>query len=235
MKRSRYLIKLSGEVLKGEQDSGISRDVVDGFSKRLAGIIKSGVQLGFVVGGGNIYRGTSGTPRGYQRLIGDQIGMLSTVLNGLTLVEGLKKYDIPVILQSGIKIEGVAGLFNKDKADEILEKGGTVIFCGGIGNPYFSTDTTSVLRALQIDAEFVFKTTKVDGIYDKDPLKNKDAKLYDTVTFDEMIQKKLGVMDLTALIMMKENGLKLLVFNMTKEGLLERACAGEKIGTIVER
>lgn len=235
MKKKRYLLKLSGEVLKGTLDSGISWNVVDSFCERLASIIKSGIELGFVIGGGNIFRGAEAKIEGYDRLIGDQIGMLSTILNGLAIIERLRAKGIPVILQSGIQIEGITDHFDKDKVESIFKKGGAVVFCGGIGNPYFSTDTTSVLRALQIDAEYVLKSTKVDGIYDKDPVKYPDAAKYDKISFDEIIAKKLGVMDLTAILMMKENNMKLMVFNMTKKGLLEKACSGEKVGTVVEK
>lgn len=235
LKKGRYLLKLSGEVLKGTQDYGISWEYIDRFCDRLVSIIKTGVQLGFVVGGGNIFRGAEGNLKGYDRIKGDQIGMLSTVLNGLALAERFRAKDIPVVIQSGIKIDGIAELFNLDKINDVFDKGGAVIFCGGIGNPYFSTDTTSALRAIQIGAEYVLKSTKVDGIFDKDPVKYNDARMYEKITFDEIIEQKLRVMDLTSVLLMKENSMKLMVFNMTKEGLLEKACSGEKVGTIVEK
>jgi uridylate kinase len=233
LNNKRFLVKLSGEFLL-ESNSGLSLKKADEICSRLASIVKSGAKLGFVIGGGNIFRGAFGEIKGYDRLLGDQIGMMATIVNALTLTERLRSYDIPVILQSGINVDGVAGLFNKDKVEEIFEKGGCAVFCGGIGNPYFSTDTTSALRALQINADYVIKATKVDGIYDKDPVKHKDARIYETITFDEIIEKKLGIMDLTAMILMKKNNLKLKVINFNKSETLEKACRGEKIGTSVE-
>jgi uridylate kinase len=233
LNNKRFLVKLSGEFLL-DANSGLSLKKADDICSRLASIIKSGFKLGFVIGGGNIFRGAFPEIKGYNRLLGDQIGMMATIVNALTLTERLRAYDIPVILQSGIKVEGVAGLFNKETVEEYFNKGGCAVFCGGIGNPYFSTDTTSALRALQINADYVIKATKVDGIYDKDPVKNKDARMYDSITFDEIIQKKLEVMDLTAMLLMKKNNLKLKVINFNKSETLEKACRGEKIGTCVE-
>jgi uridylate kinase len=233
LKKNRFLIKLSGEVIKGDKEAGISLESIDNLSKRLISIIKKGIQLGIVIGGGNIFRGSSGNLKNYNRVIGDQIGMMATVINALSLYERIQAYGIPVLLQSGIKIDGVADLFNKDRVEEIFKRKGVVIFCCGIGNPYFSTDTTAVLRALQIEAEWVFKATKVDGIYDKDPVKYTDALFYNSITFDEILEKKLGIMDLSSIILMKENNIKLRVFNIFKNNTLEKVCSGEKTGTIV--
>ncbi|OHD11764.1 MAG: UMP kinase [Spirochaetes bacterium GWD1_27_9] len=235
MTKNRYLLKLSGEVLKGSQSSGISFSTLDNTCKRLSNIIKKGdVELGFVVGGGNIFRGGRGVVEGYDRLLGDQVGMMATVINGLSLVERLRYYGVKTIIQSGVKIDGVVDLFDKDQVEKTFSEGGAVVFCGGIGNPYFSTDTTAVLRALQINATAVFKATKVDGIYDKDPEKFSDAKKYNEIKFGEIISNNLEVMDLTAILMMKKNNLKLMVFNMTTEGVLEDACHGKELGTIVK-
>ncbi len=234
MKKNRVLIKLSGEILKTDRESGISLEAADNLSKKIISINKKGIQLGFVIGGGNIFRGASNSIKGYNRLLGDQIGMMATVVNALTLCERMQANGIPTLLQSGIKIDGVAELFNKEKVEEIFEKKGIAVFCGGIGNPYFSTDTTSALRALQIGAEWVIKATKVDGIYNKDPKKYPDAKLYDSITYDEILEKKLGIMDLSSIILMKENNIKLRVFNIfDKQDSLEKACFGDKIGTTV--
>ena len=234
LQKKRYLIKFSGEILKNSNQSGIDWEAVDNICKKLALIIKTGIQLGFVVGGGNIFRGAFGKIKDYDRIIGDQIGMMATVVNSLAFIDRLRANGVFAILQSGIKIEGVADLFNKDRVEEVFNKGGAVVFCGGTGNPYFSTDTTSVLRALQIGANYVFKATKVDGIYDKDPNVFPDAKMYNSISFDKIIEKRLKIMDLTSILLMKENKMKLMVFNMLKGSLLEKACVGEAVGTVVE-
>ncbi|MBN2547344.1 MAG: UMP kinase [Spirochaetes bacterium] len=234
MKTKRFLLKLSGEVLKGDKDSGLSLDLIDKLCKRLAPIIKNNVQLGIVVGGGNIFRGASNDISKYNRCIGDQIGMMSTVINGLALKERFDANGISALLQSGIKVEGIADLFDRDIIEKCFSKNGVVIFCGGTGNPFFSTDTTAALRALQIDADFLFKATKVDGIYDKDPVKFKDAHIYEKINYDQIIKQELQVMDLTAVLLLKTNRMKLRVFNMIKPDILEKACSGENIGTLVE-
>lgn len=233
MKNKRFLIKLSGEFLKGESNSTLSWEFIDTFCKSVSKLINKGIELGFVVGGGNIFRGASGNIKGYDRLIGDNIGMIATVINGLALVERFRANKINAVVQSGIKIEGVAGLFDFEDAENAFKNKKAVVFCGGLGNPYFSTDTTSVIRALQIKADYVFKMTKVDGIYDKDPHLYNDAKLYSSLTFDEMIEKNIGVMDLTSVLLMKKNNLKLMVFNMNNLSNLEKACLGKNIGTTV--
>ena len=236
MKKNRYLIKLSGEIIKGNQESGVSLEAADNLSKKIFSILKKNIKLGFVIGGGNIFRGASKIIKGYNRILGDQIGMMATVVNALVLSERMQANGIPTLLQSGIKIDGIVDLFNKEKIEEVFKKKGVVIFCGGIGNPYFSTDTTSALRALQIEAEWIFKATKVDGIYDKDPKKYSDAKFYDSITYNEILEKKLRIMDLSSIILMKENNLKLRVFNIfDKHDTLEKACSGGKIGTVVIR
>ncbi|MCG8571286.1 MAG: UMP kinase [Spirochaetes bacterium] len=235
MKKLRYLVKLSGEVLKGPQSAGIDWDYADKFCERLAKIILTEkVELGLVIGGGNIFRGASGSITGYDRIFGDNIGMLATVMNGLALAERLKHYGVESILQSGLEIPAITGLFHQSEVEDIFSKKGCVIFCGGTGNPYFSTDTTAALRALQIKADCIFKATKVDGIYDKDPHKHEDAKKFKELTYDEIIAKRLKIMDLTAMQLMMENKIPLMVFNMDEPGTLENACAGEVVGTIVK-
>jgi uridylate kinase len=235
LKRKRFLIKISGEALKGNLPSGISFDSLNIICKRLSDIIKSSeVELGFVTGGGNIFRGGRGVVEGYNRLFGDQIGMMATVINGLSILERLRFHGIDAIIQSGIKIDGITDLFNRDNVERAFERRGAVVFCGGIGSPYLSTDTTSVIRALQIDAECVFKATKVDGIFDRDPEKDCSAKKYDEITFDEIISKNIQVMDLESILLMKKNKLKLMVFSLTGKNSLEKACAGEIVGTIVK-
>lgn len=234
MKKQRYLLKLSGEVLKGTSSSGISYDALNSLCARISSVIKaSDIQIGITVGGGNFYRGGRGV-EGFDRLFGDQIGMTATVMNGLAITERLRSFGINAVIQSAVKIEGVVDLFNRDKVEETFKNGGVVVFVGGTGNPYFSTDTTAVLRALQINADFVFKATKVDGIYDKDPHKHNDAKKYQCVTYKEIIEKNIQIMDMTSIIMLSENKMKLMVFNMTEGDLLEKALRGEVVGTIVK-
>ena len=235
MDKKRYLIKLSGEAIKGDQAAGISWEATDNFCKRIAKIIKSGVELGFVIGGGNIFRGASQNIANYDRLIGDQIGMMSTIVNALTFKERMQANGVDVLVQSGIKVEGVADLFDRNEVENIFKKGGAVVFCGGLGIPYFSTDTTSALRALQIGAAFVFKATKVDGVYDKDPKKFDNAKFYETLTFDEVIKQDLKIMDMSSILLMKENNLKLRVFNMFDKDSLEKACNDKNVGTLVAK
>jgi len=230
--KKRFLIKLSGESLKGALQYGISYPDVDKLCYRLANIIKKGVDLGFVIGGGNIFRGASCEIEGYDRITGDNIGMLATAINSLTISERLRHYGVKCIVQSAIKIEGIAELFNRDKVEEVFKENGAVVFCGGTGNPFVSTDTAAVIKSLQINANAIFKATKVDGIYDKDPFKFADAKKYDTITYDEIIRKNIEVMDLTAMLMLKKNKMKLMVFNMNDDSL-ERACTGETVGTLV--
>ncbi|HNZ26189.1 MAG TPA: UMP kinase [Spirochaetota bacterium] len=235
MKKNRYLLKISGEVLKGDLPSGISLEFLNLFCERLAKIIlKKEVELGIVVGGGNIFRGVRGELEGFDRLYGDGVGMMATVVNSLLITERLRYRNIPVLLQSAVKIEGIVDLFNRDRVEEVFEKNGCVVFCGGTGNPFFSTDTTAALRALQINSDCLFKATKVDGIYDKDPEKFSGAKKFDAISYDEIISREIEVMDLTSILMLKKNKQKLMVFNMNDNDSLERACRGEIVGTLVK-
>jgi len=235
LKKNRYLLKISGEVLKGNLPSGISLEFLNLFCERLAKIIlKKEVELGIVVGGGNIFRGVRGELEGFDRLYGDGVGMMATVVNSLLITERLRYRNIPVLLQSAVKIEGIVDLFNRDRVEEVFEKNGCVVFCGGTGNPFFSTDTTAALRALQINSDCLFKATKVDGIYDKDPEKFSGAKKFDAISYDEIISREIEVMDLTSILMLKKNKQKLMVFNMNDNDSLERACRGEIVGTLVK-
>ncbi|MCH5149618.1 MAG: UMP kinase [Spirochaetales bacterium] len=233
----RILVKLSGEVLKGSLRAGIDWTVVDALCSEIAGAIKNTkAELGFVIGGGNIFRGA--TPdlniRNYNRLLGDSMGMMATVINALALTERLRGNGVNAILQSGVQIDGIAPLFNADVVEHNFKNGGVVVFAGGIGSPYFSTDMTAALRSLQIRADFLAKATKVDGVYNCDPMKYADAKRYDKISYNEIIEKKLEVLDLTAIQLLEKNNMKLLVYNMTQKGNLEAICRGEQIGTIVE-
>lgn len=235
MKKNRYLLKISGEVLKGALPSGISYEFINLFCERLAKIIlQKDVELGMVVGGGNIFRGVRGELEGFDRLYGDSAGMMATVVNSLLITERLRYHNIPVALQSAVRIDGVVDLFDRDKIEAVFEKNGCAIFCAGTGNPFFSTDTTAALRALQIKSDCLFKATKVDGIYDKDPEKFKDAKKFDLISYDEIISREIEVMDLTSILMLKKNKQKLMVFNMNDKDSLEKACRGEIVGTLVK-
>lgn len=234
---ARILVKLSGEVLKGSLQAGIDWTVVDTLCSEIAGAVRNTkAELGFVIGGGNIFRGA--TPdlniRNYDRLLGDSMGMMATVINALALTERLRGNGVNAILQSGIQIDGIASLFNADTVEHNFKNGGVVVFAGGIGSPYFSTDMTAALRSLQIKANFLAKATKVDGVYNCDPMKCTDAKRYDKISYSEIIEKKLEVLDLTAIQLLEKNRMKLLVYDMTQKGNLEAICRGEQIGTIVE-
>ena len=199
-------MKLSGEVLKGTSPSIIDYNILETLCKRITSILNDGLQieLGIVIGGGNIYRGGRGI-EGFNRLIGDQIGMLATIMNGLSIVERLRSFGTYAMPFSSVKMDGVVDLFNRDRVDEIFLKNGVCVFVGGTGNPYFSTDTTAVLRALQIGADCVFKATKVDGIYNKDPEKFSDAQIYSNITYERIVEQNIQIMDMTSIIMMKEN------------------------------
>ena len=234
---SRILVKLSGEVLKGSLQAGIDWTVVDTICSEIAGAVKNTkAELGFVIGGGNIFRGATLDLNicNYDRLLGDSMGMMATVINALALVERLRGNGVNAILQSGVQIDGIAPLFNADVVERQFKEGGVVVFAGGIGSPYFSTDMTAALRSLQIKADYLAKATKVDGVYDSDPMKNADAKRYEKVSYNEIIEKKLEVLDLKAIQLLAKNNMKLLVYDMTQKGNLEAVCRGEKVGTIVE-
>lgn len=234
MKKKRFLIKLSGEILK-ESLSPLSWNIADKLCKELAILNGNGnYEIAFVIGGGNIFRGASGDVEGYDRRIGDHIGMMATVINGLALYERFRSLGVTVTIQSGLEIPGLVGKFNADDVEKTFASNGVVIFCGGIGNPYFSTDMTAVLRALEINADCIFKATKVDGVFDKDPVKHKDAVKYDKITFSDIIEKRLRVMDLPAIQLCQENRMPLMIFDMVREGNLKKACSGERVGTFVE-
>jgi uridylate kinase len=232
----RVLLKLSGESLGGPAGKGIDENWLAAYAEEVAEAVKNGLQVSIVIGGGNIFRGA--TPdlniRNYDRLLGDSMGMMATVINALALVERLRGNGVNAILQSGVQIDGIAPLFNADVVERQFKEGGVVVFAGGIGSPYFSTDMTAALRSLQIKADYLAKATKVDGVYDSDPMKNPDATRYERVSYNEIIEKKLEVLDLTAIQLLAKNKMKLLVYDMTQKGNLEAVCRGEQIGTIVE-
>ena len=233
MKYRRILLKLSGEALMGEQEYGIDPNVLSYIAGEVADIGSLGVQVGIVIGGGNIYRGVEGAAQGIDRVTGDHMGMLATVINALALQNALEERSIPTRLQTAIKMEQIAEPYIRRRAIRHLEKGRVVIFGAGTGNPYFTTDTAAALRATEIEADVIIKATKVDGVYDCDPEVNSDAVRYERISYAEVLEKKLRVMDLTAITLSEENSLPIIVFNMNSKGDLARLVKGEPVGTTV--
>ena len=233
MKYNRILLKLSGEALLGKNSYGIDNDRLVVYAEEIKEIHKQGVEIAIVIGGGNIFRGLSGSKDGIDRVQADYMGMLATVINGLALQNALENIDIPTRLQSAIKMESIAEPFIKRKATRHLEKGRVVIFASGTGNPYFTTDSAAVLRAIEINADVILKGTRVDGIYNEDPEKNKEAIKFDDISFEETIRKGLKIMDTTAFTLSKENKLPIIVFDMNTKDNLTKVIMGEKIGTKV--
>lgn len=233
MKYKRILLKLSGEALMGERQYGIDPERLAEYAQDIKTITDQGVQVAVVIGGGNIFRGVAGASKGMDRVQGDYMGMLATVINGLALQGALEDADIPTRLQTAIKINEVAEPFIRRKAMRHLEKGRVVIFGGGTGNPYFTTDSAAVLRAIEIEADVILKGTRVDGIYNADPEKDTKAVKFDNISFDDVLRKGLKVMDTTAFTLSQENKLPIIVFDMNKNGNLLKVVSGEKIGTEV--
>jgi uridylate kinase len=232
-KYSRILLKLSGEALGGPTGLNISPEAVAGMAAQVREVRDLGVQVVIVVGGGNIFRGLSGSKRGIERATGDYMGMLATVINALALQDALEKIGVPTRVQSAISMAQVAEAFIRRRAVRHLEKGRVVIFGGGTGNPYFSTDTAAALRANEIGAEVVLKATKVDGIYDSDPKQNPKAKRYSQIRYTEALQKQLKVMDSTAFSLCMDNKMPIIVFDFFQPHNLKRVVMGEKVGTLV--
>ncbi|WP_300356854.1 UMP kinase [Fusobacterium sp.] len=223
----RILLKLSGEALMGDQEFGISSDVISSYARQIKEIVDMGVEVGIVIGGGNIFRGLSGESQGMDRVTGDHMGMLATVINSLALQNSIEKLGIPTRVLTAIEMPQIAEPYIRRRAERHLEKGRVVIFGAGTGNPYFTTDTAAVLRAIEINADVVIKATKVDGIYDKDPVKYTDAVKYDTVTYSEVLNKNLKVMDAAAISLCRDNKLPLIVFNSLVEGNIKKVVLGE--------
>jgi uridylate kinase len=232
-KYRRILIKLSGEALGGESDFGISPERVHELANQIREVRNLGVEVVIVIGGGNIFRGLAGSERGIERATGDYMGMLATVINALALQDALEKCGVATRVQSAITMSQVAEPFIRRRAVRHLEKGRVVIFGGGTGNPYFSTDTAAALRANEIGAEVILKATKVDGIYDSDPKKNPQAKRYTQISYLEALQQQLKVLDSTAFSLCMDNKLPIIVFDMFKSHNLKRVVMGEKVGTLV--
>jgi uridylate kinase len=229
----RVLIKLSGEAFMGNKEYGIDPDTVNAIADELAEVNRLGVQLAIVVGGGNIFRGVAASAKGMDRAAADYVGMLATVMNSLALQDALEKRGVFTRVQSAIEMQAVAEPYIRRRAIRHLEKGRIVIFAAGTGNPYFTTDTTAALRALEIGAEAILKATMVDGVYDSDPLKNPEAVMYSSLNYIEVLQQGLKVMDATAVSLCMDNSLPIVVFNMTVPGNIIKVLFGERIGTIV--
>ncbi len=227
----RILLKLSGEALMGQQGYGIDPDMVAGIALEIKEVVTLGVEMGLVIGGGNIFRGLSASARGMDRVSADYMGMLATVINALALQDYLERNDLYTRVLTAIKMEQIAEPFIRRRAIRHLEKGRIVIFAGGTGNPYFTTDTAAALRAIEIEADVIMKGTKVDGVYDSDPSENKHAKKFDELSYLEVVKRRLKVMDTTAVTLCMENKLPIIVFNLTKRGYLKRILQGEPLGT----
>jgi len=235
MKYGRILLKLSGESLQGEQKYGISTGVLRSYAAQIGTAAACGVQIGIVIGGGNIFRGLQGVGRGFDRVKGDQMGMLATIVNSLALQSALEAGGVKTKVLTSIRMEPIGEYYSKARAIEYLEAGYVVIIGGGTSNPYFSTDTASALRGIEIEADVMFKGTRVDGVYTADPEKDPSAVKFDRITFDEVYARNLKVMDMTAFTLCKENGLDIIVFDMDTEGNLQKVLDGEPIGTLVCR
>ena len=233
IKFKRILLKLSGEALEGNQGYGIDPVRLADYAGEIKSVVAEGVQVAIVIGGGNIFRGLAGTSNGMDRVQGDYMGMLATVINSMALQAALEKLGIQVKLLSGIAINPICEAMSRRKAMGHLAKGQVVVIAGGTGNPYFTTDSASALRAIEIDADAIFKGTRVDGIYTADPEKDASAKKYSTLTFDEAYEKGLKIMDLTAFTLCRENKMPIVVFNKNQPGNLLKLIQGEAIGTMV--
>jgi uridylate kinase len=235
MKLKRVLLKLSGESLMGNSSYGIAPEMLQKYAREISEAYHEGVQLAIVIGGGNIFRGLKGSQQGFDRQTGDYMGMLATVINSLALQSALEPFKVKVKLMSGLDIPKITEKAHGPLAIDYLEQGYLVIFSGGTGNPYFTTDTASALRAVEIVADAVLKGTRVDGVYTDDPEKNPEAQKYDRLSFREAYEKDLKIMDLTAFTLCEENNIPIVVFNMNKEGNLKKLLKGEKLGTLVSK
>jgi uridylate kinase len=233
MKYKRILLKLSGEALMGDKQFGIDNNRLAQYAQDIKGILDTGVEVAIVIGGGNIFRGLQAAESGMERTQGDYMGMLATVINGMALQSALEVLNLKTRLMSAIKMEQIAEPFIRRRAVRHLEKGRIVIFGAGTGNPYFTTDSAASLRAIEIEADVILKGTRVDGIYSADPEIDRDAKKYNSITFDEVYKKGLNVMDLTAFTLCNENKLPIIVFDMNEPGNLKRVVEGENVGTLV--
>ena len=231
MAYSRALIKLSGEALMGDKPYGIDPEIVQSISEDVSKAVKNGTQIAIVVGGGNIFRGLKGSAAGMERATADYVGMLATVMNAITLQDGLERAGVATRVQTAIEMQQIAEPYIRRRAIRHLEKGRVVVFGAGCGNPFFTTDTTAALRAAEINAEVVFKATKVDGVYDRDPKKFPDAIKYKDLTFQQVLANEIGVMDSTAIALCKDNKIPIVVFDIFQPGNITKAISGESIGS----
>ena len=234
MKYKRILLKLSGESLMGAQKYGLSTDVLTSYARQIRDVAATGVQIGIVIGGGNIFRGLSGVSRGFDRVKGDQMGMLATIINSLALQSALEDAGVKARVLTSIRMEPIGEYYSKARALELMEAGYVVIVGGGTSNPFFSTDSASALRGVELECEVLLKGTRVDGVYTADPEKDPTATKFDEITFDEVLDRRLKVMDQTAFTLCRENKLEIIVFDMDTEGNLARVLSDEKIGTLVK-
>ncbi len=231
----RVLLKLSGESLGGEQGKGISEERLAAYAEEICAAVRQGLQVGIVIGGGNIFRGLQGQGKGFDRVTGDRMGMLATVINSLALGEALRSRGVNAQVFTATPMEPVARYYVRDEAVRVLEEGGVALLAGGTGNPFFTTDSGAALRALEIKADALLKGTRVDGVYSADPEKDPTATRYDRLSFDEAISKKLKVMDQTAFALCEEGGMDIVVFDMNRSGNLARLLAGESVGTVIRK
>jgi uridylate kinase len=233
LKYRRVLLKLSGEALMGNEEYGIDPKVIDRLAAEISELNKKGAEIAIVIGGGNIFRGTGLAARGIDRATADHMGMLATIMNSLAMQDALERIEIHARVMSALKINQVCEDYIRRRAVRHLEKGRVVILAAGTGNPFFTTDSAASLRAIEISAELLIKATKVDGVYSSDPVKNNDATRYETLNYDDVIERKLGVMDTTAVVLCRENKIPLRILDMTKPGVLLRVAMGENEGTLV--
>ena len=229
----RVLLKLSGEALMGSDAYGINREVLARVAAEIKSVTATGVQLAVVIGGGNIFRGVAPAAQGMDRASADYMGMLATIINSLAMQDALEKQGVPVRVQSALRIDQVVEPYVRRRAIRHLEQGRVLIFAAGTGNPFFTTDTAASLRGIEIGADVVLKATKVDGVYDRDPVKHPDARRYETITYDEVLEKRLGVMDAASIALCRDQNLSLRVFSIHQPGNLLRVCRGENVGTLV--
>jgi uridylate kinase len=229
----RILLKLSGEALAGDKEFGIDPKILDALSLEIGQLVGIGVQVGVVLGGGNLFRGAELNKAGLDRVTGDHMGMLATVMNGLAMRDSLERSNIPTRLMSAIPMSGVLEHYDRRNAVRYLNNGDVVVFAAGTGNPFFTTDSAACLRGIEIDADLVLKATKVDGVYSADPVKDPDAVFYPSLTYDEVLDKKLGVMDLTAICLVRDHDMPVRVFNMAKTGTLTQIVVGADEGTLI--
>jgi uridylate kinase len=230
----RVLLKMSGESLMGNQQGGIDPEMLKVFANEVAEIVNEKIQVAIVIGGGNIFRGLKGAAQGFDRVKGDQMGMMATVINSLALQSALSNLDVKAHVYTAIRMEPIGKLYSRDEAIEAMERNEVVIISGGTGNPFFTTDTASALRAVELKTDVMLKATRVDGVFTADPEKDPTATKFDTITFDECLKNEYKILDLTAFTMCKENNMPIVVFNFHEKGRLKKLISGEKVGTIVK-